>query len=171
MRNGQSNVKSVSHILPNPSASAKESSDNVKVSKRMTDRSASSTTQKSESSGVATSSVVKKTDGTVSSNNAENVSKKSSLNNTDDDNSSLRRSGRISASSDSKDSKKSFIDNNIAPVPVPPRKRKERDHLNDSKLSSASAYASAPLNSKAVRKGSALSMEVISGISQHDHYS
>lgn len=175
MRNGQSSVKSVSHILPNQSASAsaKESSGNVKVSKRITDRGASPTTQKSESSvGVATSSVVKKTDGTVSSNNADNVSKKSSLNNNNhdnDDNSSLRRSGRISASSDSKDSKKSFIDSNIAPVPVPvpvpPRKRKERDNLNDSKLSSASA----PLNSKAVRKGRALSIEVISGISQRNH--
>lgn len=167
MRNGQSTSKSVSHTLPNSSASAsvKESSDNVKVSKRMTDRSASSLTQKSESSGVVTSSVVKKTDGTVSSNNADNMLKKSSLNNHDDDNSSLRRSNRISASSDPK---KSFIDNNIspvpAPVPVPPRKRKDRD-LNDSKLSSASASQ----NSKAVKKGKALSIEVLSGISQHSH--
>ena len=148
---GLSSSKSSSHVLPNPTTSATES-DNVKVVKRLTEKSVTAKSQKSEAIGGVTSSVVKRVDGNIPSGKAENTSKNSSINNHDDGACTLRRSSRLAEARSG--SVNSTIAHDISPTPS--RKRKDLD-LDDSKLSSESH------NNKKARKGKALSIEIVSG--------
>lgn len=125
--------------------------ENIKSSKRVTDKNVSSKPSKSESIAASAPSVVKKLDGNISSGKSENTSKDLSSDNHVDGAIGLRRSSRIATVSGPI---KGITDRDITSVPS--RKRKDIEP-HSSKLSSASQ------SNRAVKKGRSLSVEILSG--------